>query len=46
MEVGKIGGDDTEHEGGEGEENECPLTPMIISRPLKTLKKLLLDKIA
>jgi hypothetical protein len=27
MEVGGIGEDDTEHEGGKGEENECPLTP-------------------
>jgi hypothetical protein len=26
MEVGRIGRDDTECEGGEGEENECPLT--------------------
>jgi hypothetical protein len=26
MEVGEIGGDDMECEGGEGEENEYPLT--------------------
>jgi hypothetical protein len=27
MEVGGIGGNDTECEGGEGEENECLLSP-------------------
>jgi hypothetical protein len=27
MEVGGIDRDDMEHEGGEGKENECPLTP-------------------
>jgi hypothetical protein len=26
MEVGGIGGDNMEHEGGEGKKNECPLT--------------------
>jgi hypothetical protein len=32
MEVGEIGGEDTEYEGGEGEENECPLTSTSPSR--------------
>jgi hypothetical protein len=32
MEVDEIGEEDTEHEGGEGEEDECPLTSTSPSR--------------
>jgi hypothetical protein len=33
--VGGIGGDDVEREGGEGEENECPLT-MALSQAVRS----------
>jgi hypothetical protein len=38
MEVGGIGRDDMEHEGGEGEENECPLICMPIAQYVASFK--------